>query len=85
MGLLLESGMKKLTMGMMRLLMMVIMRLLMMLMMTRHELFDVEERAGNIDGTVFCVLLLLLVTNDFVTCVFRSDFLGFIPPKHMSV
>ena len=92
MELLLESGRMKLTMRMMRLLMMVIMRLLMMVMvrlmmmvmmmmtMTRHELFDAEERAGNIDGFVFvCILLLLLlVTSDFVTFVFRSgDLFGF--------
>ena len=99
MGLLLESGRMKLTMRMMRLLMMVIMRLLMMVMvrlmmmvmlmmmmmtMTRHELFDAEERAGNIDGLVFVcmLLLLLLVASDLVTFVIRSVpviYLGFIP------
>ena len=51
-----------------------------MMTMTRHELFDAEERAGNIDGFVFVcfLLLLLLVTSDFVTFVIRSgDLFGF--------
>ena len=81
MRLLMMVIMRLLMMVMVRVMMMVrlMMMVMMMMTMTRHELFDAEERAGNIDGLVFvCFLLLLLVTSDFVTFVIYSgDLFGF--------